>query len=59
VFITYDESGTMYAAEQGPGISSGTIDATPYTHYSVLAAIENAYGLTLLNNAATATPLPL
>jgi PKD repeat protein len=59
VFITYDESGTLYAAEVGPGISANTTDDTAYTHYSVLAAIEQAYGLDKLNAAATATPIPL
>ena len=58
VLITYDESGTLYAAEVGPGVPV-TTDPTPYTHYSVLAAIEQAYGLDELNAAASATPVPL
>jgi phospholipase C len=59
VLITYDESGTLYAAEVGPGITAGTTDAHGYTHYSVLAAIEKAFGMYLLGGAKTATPLPL
>lgn len=38
-------------------ITPGTRDATRYTPYSVLAAIENLEGLPLLGRAATATPL--
>jgi hypothetical protein len=59
VFITYDESGTLYAAEVGPRIASGTTDRHRYSHYSVLAAIERAYGLRRLGGARQATPLPL
>jgi phosphatidylinositol-3-phosphatase len=59
VFITYDESGTLYAAEVGPGIPSGRTDRHRYSHYSVLAAIERAYDLRRLGGARRATPLPL
>jgi phospholipase C len=59
VLITYDESGSLFAAEVGPGIAAGTTDSHAYTHYSVLAAIERAYGLVVLGGATTATPLPL
>jgi phosphatidylinositol-3-phosphatase len=38
-------------------ITPGTRDATRYTPYSTLAAIENMEGLPLLGRAATATPL--
>lgn len=38
-------------------ISPGTRDATRYTPYSILAAIERMEGLPLLGSAATATPL--
>jgi len=37
-----------------PGSSS-----TSYSHYSVLAGIEDAYGLSLLGGAATANPIPV
>jgi phosphatidylinositol-3-phosphatase len=38
-------------------ITPGTVDATRYTPYSMLAAIETMDGLPLLGRAATATPL--
>ena len=59
VFITFDESGTLYAALSGPGLTAGTSDPRAFTHYSLLAAIEDRYGLPRLLNAATATPLPI
>jgi hypothetical protein len=59
VFITYDESGVLYAAEQGPGIAAGTTDSTAYTHYSLLAAIEARFGLAKLGGAQTAAVLPI
>ena len=59
VFITYDESGVLYAAEQGPGIASGVMDPTAYTHYSLLAAIEARFGLAKLGGAQTAGVIPL
>src|SRR5206468_4549658 len=59
VFITYDESGVLYAAEQGPGIPSGATDSTAYTHYSLLAAIEDRFGLAKLGGAQGADVLPL
>lgn len=60
VIITYDgPANPMYTVEVGPGITPGTTDGAAYSHLSILAAIEDRYGLTRLNNAATATPLPL
>jgi hypothetical protein len=58
VMITYDEDGALYAAARGPGIVAGT-DATAYTHYSALAAIEQRFGLAKLGGAKTANVLPL
>jgi acid phosphatase len=63
VIITFDECcgptlGPEYAVETGAGVTPGSSTAA-YTHYSVLAAIEDAYGLPLLGGAAAATPLPL
>ena len=58
-FVTFDEEGTMYAALQGPGVSAGSTNAAAFTHYSLLAAIEDRYGLPRLMNAASATPLPI
>src|SRR6266571_178603 len=63
VFITFDECcaatlGPMYALETGPAVTPGS-DGTGYSHYSVLAGIEDAYGLSLLGGAATANPIPV
>ncbi len=58
VFVTFDESRRLYAALGGPGISP-SVNATVYTHYSLLAGIEDSYGLARLNDAAHASPLPL
>jgi hypothetical protein len=70
VIITADEGGTnagvngtmgggqLYTVELGAGITGGII-ATQLSHYSILAAIEDAYNLPLLGNAATASPLPV
>jgi phosphatidylinositol-3-phosphatase len=63
VFITFDECcaatlGPMYALETGAAVTPGS-DGTSYSHYSVLAGIEDAYGLSLLGGAATASPVPV
>jgi len=63
VFITFDECcsatlGPLYAIETGPAVTPGS-NSTSYTHYSVLAGIENAYGLPLLGGGATANRLPV
>jgi hypothetical protein len=55
VFITYDESNTMYAAYSE---GSGLID-TPVNHYSLLRGIENDNGLLCLQAACSATPIQL
>ena len=44
--------------ETGPAATPGS-DGTSYSHYSVLAGIEDAYGLSLLGGAATANPIPV
>ena len=63
VFIAFDECcgskhGPDYAVETGAGVRPRSV-GTHLSHYSVLAAIERAYGLPLLGGAATARPLPL
>jgi phosphatidylinositol-3-phosphatase len=63
VFITFDECcaatlSPMYALETGPQVTPGS-DGTSYSHYSVLAGIEDAYGLSRLGGAATANPIPV
>ena len=63
VFVTFDECcaatlSPMYALETGPAVTPGS-DGTSYSHYSVLAGVEDAYGLSLLGGAATANPIPV
>jgi hypothetical protein len=43
----------------GPGVPPGVRIASPYTHYSLLAAIEDRYHLPRLREARSARPLPL
>lgn len=60
VFITYDEgrkSPTLFAVGVGPSFSPGVADSTAFTHYSLLAGIEDAFGLPRLGAAAGATPI--
>jgi hypothetical protein len=49
----------VLAVEAGPGVPAGARDGTFYTHYGLLAGIEQYFGLPLLANARTATPLPV
>lgn len=65
VVITFDEGssgtnggGNVYTVVVGSGVTARVDDAT-YNHYSLLRAIEDRYGLSPLNSAASATPLPL
>lgn len=50
--------GQVYAVLLGPGVTLGA-DSAPMNVYSVLAAVEDPYGLPLLGNVATATPIPV
>ena len=50
--------GNIYTVVVGPHVSA-RVDAGQYNQYSILAAIEARLGLTRLNGAANATPLPL
>ena len=66
VIVTFDEGSTgtngggqVMTVEAGPGIPAGAQDGTFYTHYGLLAGIEQYFGLPLLANAQTATPLPV
>ncbi len=63
VIITYDEGtsdigigGLVFTVEVGPDIQP-SVDATTMNHYSLLAGIEDRFGLPRLNNAIGATPL--
>ena len=60
VFITFDEGCAQprLGDRDRPAVTPGS-DGTSYSHYSVLAGIEDAYGLPLLGGAATANPLPV
>jgi len=44
--------GRVGAVVLGPKVTAGTIDPTPYNHYSLLCSIENAFGLQRLALAA-------
>lgn len=65
VIITFDEGstgdhggGNIYTVEYFNGITASDKTAT-YNHYSLLRAIEYKFGLPFLNNAASATKLPI
>jgi hypothetical protein len=70
VVITFDEGsssrgvngtsggGLIYTAVDGVGIAPRTVSGQ-YNHYSLLAAIEQRFGLSKLGAAKSATPLPL
>lgn len=66
VVITFDEGsssegggGHIYTAVVGPGVPSGRTNNTSFTHYSLLAGLEDHFGLKRLGNAVGKTPLPL
>ena len=68
VIVTFDEGGSGDSTGGGGHIATimtglkvpVAIDATLYNHASLLAGLENYFGLTpLLADAATATPLPI
>jgi hypothetical protein len=66
VIVTFDEGtsntnggGQVMTVEAGLGVAAGAKNGTVYTHYSLLAGIEKHFGLPLLSNARTATPLPI
>jgi acid phosphatase len=61
VVVTFDEGSSdnhVAAFEVGSGVPNVT-DRTFYDHYSLLAGIEDAFGLPRLGNASHARPLPL
>jgi acid phosphatase len=67
VVITFDETNDfsggpatrpLYTVLLGPMVRAGAVDATPYTHYSLLRTVEEAFLLgTLHRHDATAAPL--
>ncbi len=65
VIITFDEGnstngvgGHIYTVEVGPGIAHEVVTTT-VNHYSLLAGVEDRFGLPRLNNAVGASPLPI
>jgi phosphatidylinositol-3-phosphatase len=70
VIVTYDEGttdigidgeggGRVFAVEAGPGVPNGVRVTRPMNHYSLLAGIEQRFGLPKLGGAAGVTPLPI
>ena len=69
VIVTVDEGafgdatgggGHVATVMAGPNVCVGAIDGAFYNHASLLAGLEDHYGLTpLMADAATATPLPI
>ncbi len=63
VILTWDEGSAsdehVATIEIGGTAAAGAKDATAYTHPGLLAGLEDAWGLPLLNAAQTATPLPI
>jgi phosphatidylinositol-3-phosphatase len=67
VIVAFDEGvdgdktgggGHVAALMVGPGVGAGATDATTYNHASLLAGLQDYFGLTpLLGDAATATPI--
>jgi acid phosphatase len=70
VLVTYDEGSTdlgphgssgggqVFAAELGPDVRAGTVVSRPLDHYSLLAGIEQRFGLPTIQRVADATPMP-
>jgi len=63
VILTWDEGNStdehVATIAIGGTAGVGVTDSHPYTHPSLLAGLENAWGLPLLNAAQTANPLPI
>jgi phospholipase C len=62
LIITFDEADTpgnaVLCIFAGPAAKRGYTSSTPYSHYSILRTLEDAWGLTpLTRNDATATPM--
>jgi phosphatidylinositol-3-phosphatase len=70
VIVTYDEGttdaglggssggGHIFAAEVGHGVPAGSVVSQPFDHYSLLAGIEDRFGLRPLQQAARAAVMP-
>ena len=63
VIVTWDE-GTrsnehIATIAVGAGVAKGATDGTAYTHFGLLAGLEDAFGVPLVNSAVGATPFPI
>ena len=63
VIVTFDEGVSsdqhILTAEVGPTVAAGSVDASAYTHYGLLAGLERHFGLPRLGAAASAAALPV
>lgn len=67
VIVTFDEAykdstnggGHVLTAMIGQNVVGGAIDPTPYSHFSLLAGLEDYFGFPRLASAATSTPFPI
>ncbi|MGZ4136238.1 MAG: alkaline phosphatase family protein [Actinomycetota bacterium] len=66
VVVTFDEGstnagggGNVVLVEAGAGITAGDTVGHAYDHYSLLAALEDRFGVRRLGNARSADPLPI
>jgi Phosphoesterase family len=63
VILTWDEGSTsdehVATIAVGGTAAAGATDSHPYTHPGLLAGLEDAWGLTRLNAASSANPVPI
>jgi len=63
VIVTWDEGNRsdehIATIAIGGTAGVGVKDSNAYTHFGLLAGLENAYGVPLLNSAKTAAPFPI
>jgi phosphatidylinositol-3-phosphatase len=68
VIVTFDEApgdntgggGHVATVMAGPNVAAGALDATSYGHASLLAGLQDYFGVTpLLGDASTATPIAI
>jgi phosphatidylinositol-3-phosphatase len=63
VIVTWDEGNRsnehVATIAIGAGVRVGATDSTAYTHYGLLAGLEDAFGQSRVNAAVGATPLPI
>jgi hypothetical protein len=66
VIVTFDEGssdlgggGNVVLVEAGPGVTRGASVGHVYDHYSLLAGLEDRFGVRRLGRARSAAPLPI